>query len=216
MVGTRADPPEHTTRGALEAGLNQYRDELLRLGYTIVTDDGTQIVAVRSRWYWDCVVSKMTSVVYVRPVERLTAQMIAADREPLTAYAQSIDPSKLPPGFQKGLVVVPVYIADAIDPEATAALESEQALRLAIFYFPAALDRSTGRAHFLRGTPILGWVFFSKFRYLAGRLLEPTAAPATEPISVPGALLVVSMAIMLPLSCGLLAFTLLLLTRIGG
>lgn len=196
--------------------MDPYRDELLQLGYTIVTDDATQLVALRSKWHWDCVASKITFVVYVRPVERLTAQMIAADREPLIAHAKALDPSKLPPGFQKGLAVVPVYIADVVEPDARLVLEGEQAFAMGIFYFPAAFDRASGSALFLRRTPVLGWVLFSKLRHVAGRLLEPAQTPSREPVSKLGALLMVSVAVLIPLSCGMMGFAVWLLASMSG
>src|SRR5262249_18392969 len=146
-------------------------------------------IGIRQTWHLDCLFTKLTYVVAVRYVERLTAAQIEEDRLGLSDRARRLDPSKLPRGFQKGVAVLTAYVADAVDPEAMRACAEKPKVRFAFFYLPGVLDRATGVATFLRRTPAWGGIYFAKFRHLLGRLLEPAATALTAPISVFGIVL---------------------------
>jgi hypothetical protein len=88
-----------------------------------------------------------------------------------------------------GGAVLPLYIAEKVDDSARALLERKSKIRFAFFYLPAALDLSSGRAHYLRGTPYWGAIYYSKFRFLIRRLLDPAGTPTSWPVSALGTIL---------------------------
>lgn len=163
--------------------LEQQRAELERLGYSIVEQSEYEVVGVRSKWYWDCFATNMTVVVFVRATGPLHAVHIQSQTEATIARAKQLDPFRLPVGFQHGRAVVPVYLADGLQPDAQYLCASEQPMRYGVQFFPAALDKTTGQAHYLRTTPIWGAVYFAKWRYLVQHLIEPHNAEDREPIS---------------------------------
>lgn len=172
--------------------LETQREELARLGFRIVEQNEESIVATTRRFHWECMFTGVTYVVFVRRVEELTPSVIEADREALQARATALDPSALPRGLQKGVAVITAYVADRVSPEARALCEKKPKARFAFFYLPAALDRSTGLAHYLRSTPAWGAIYFSKFRFLIERTLATSKeAGAAWPISIGGAVLTV-------------------------
>ena len=163
------------------------RQTLQELGFTIVEDRPEGLVAIARRFHWDCMLTKVTYVVFVREVDTLDVPTIEHDREALALRAQTHDPSLLPRGLQKGTAVLTAYLARHVTPEARALCEAGPKVRFAFFYIPAVLDSATGLAHFLRTTPMWGAIYFSKFRFVLGRLLEPARTPGTAwPISAFG------------------------------
>ena len=166
--------------------LQEQRQELERLGFKVVRESPDSLVALRQKWHWDCLLTKLTYVVFVRRVIGLKAAGIEADRARMEEEARTLDPSALPRGFQKGVAVLPLYIADQVDESARALLERKSKIRFAFFYLPAALDLSSGRAYYLRGTPAWGALYFSKFRFLVRRVLEPAGSPTSWPVSAMG------------------------------
>lgn len=163
------------------------RQTLQELGFTIAEDRPEGLVAIARRFHWECMLTKVTYVVFVREVDTLDVATLERDREALALRAQSLDPSLLPRGFQKGTAVLTAYLARHVTPEAAAFCEAKPRVRFAFFYVPAVLDGATGLAHFLRTTPMWGGIYFSKFRFLLGRLLEPARTPAGAwPISIAG------------------------------
>jgi hypothetical protein len=184
--------------------LEQQKTELEGQGFKIVEESPETLVAVRQRWHWDCVFSKLTAVVFVRRVGTLTTTQLETDRAELEARAKNLDPSILPRGFQKGTAVLTAYIADQIEEGARALCEQKPRVRFAWFYLPGVLNLATGQAHFLRTTPLWGAIFFGKFRYILGRLLEPKSVIGREPLSVFGTILTVLIVVMLVASLALL------------
>ncbi len=166
--------------------LELQRQELERFGFQLVKDGSDTLIALRQKWYPDCLLTKMTYVVFVRQLQHLSADMIEADRTQLQAEAKQLNPSLLPRGFQAGVSVITIYIADQVDFEAQSICKSKPKIRFAWFYLPAALEQSTGKLCYLKETPLWGFVYYSKFRYLIRRLLQPTGAPVQEPKSIFG------------------------------
>lgn len=159
--------------------------ELLRLGFRMLAEDTTSFVAVRSKWYWECMVTKMTTIVVVRRVASVTADDIGADAKWILANADKLDPSGLPTGFQKGRIYLAVYLADHVDESAWARAAKKPWADFGTFFVPAVRDAS--RSAYFSGTRIWGAVFYPIFRFLLGRLVEPwQPAPEKEPLSVPG------------------------------
>jgi hypothetical protein len=167
------------------------RTELERLGYSIVSKTDDELIGVRSRWCWDGLATKLTSVVFVRSVPILSASEIRADAARLPAAAKDLDPSRLPQGLQKNRVAIAVYIAETVEPDARQICASPQPIRLPSLFYPAAFERSSGTAYYSKATPLWGGVYYAKFRYLVQRLLEPATAPAKEPVSVFGIVMTV-------------------------
>lgn len=164
-------------------GLEAQRTELEQLGYDVVSETDDELIGVRSKWHGDCLATKLTSVALVRRVGVLTTDEIEADRERMRREARSIDPSRLPRGFQKGIAVLPIYLADRVLEDAKQWLTRKPRIRFAFFHVPSAWDGATGESHFVRRTPIWGALYYGKFRFLQRRLLEPGRPPAKEPKS---------------------------------
>ena len=178
--------------------LDAQRAELTRLGYQIVSQDGEGIVATRSAWYADAIVSRLRCVVFVRPVAVLDVSTLTQDRAHMLTLARELLPSRLPRWLQKSRAVIAVYLADEVDADARAFCGSPQALGVfeSLFY-PAALDRSSGASYYWHGTPLWGGVYFGKLRFLVRRLTGPTAEPAREPVSVFGLVMTLLVAALL-------------------
>jgi hypothetical protein len=169
--------------------LEPQRQELQRLGFTLVdAEDGT-VIGVRRKWHLDCILTRITYVVFVRHVEHLTAEVIEHDRVELEQRARGLDTSILPRGFQKGVAVITAYVAGQVDDGARSLCEQKPKTRFAYFYLPGVIDAGTGQVHYLRRTPAWGALFFSKFRFLMQRMLQPGAGAAHWPVSVAGSLL---------------------------
>jgi hypothetical protein len=171
--------------------LDAQSKELEQLGFRIVDRGEDSLVATAKKFHWDCMLTSMSYVVFVRKVAELTPATIEGDREGLQERASKLDPSLLPRGFQKGTSVVVAYLADRVTPEARAICETKPKVRFAYFYLPAARDGATGVLHFLRDTPMWGAIYFSKLRFLIQRMLAPGDGGGGWPLSVGGAVLTI-------------------------
>ena len=175
-----------TDKGSSGMDLCDQRAELERLGYSIVSESDDEVVGVLSKWYWDALVTKLTTVVFVRSLPVLTASDIRADAIRMTAAAKGLDPSRLPQGLQKKRAAIAIYLAETVEPDARQICESTQPIRLAALFYPAAFEFSSRTALYSGATPLWGGVFYAKLRYVVQRLLEPDVAPDKEPVSVFG------------------------------
>ena len=153
----------------------------------------------------DCIATKITYVIFVKKVDELTADRIDRDREELGARAKGLDPSVLPRGFQKGVAVLSMYVADRVEESARQMCLSKPKARFAHFFVPAVLDKSSGQTFFIQGTPAWGALYYSKYRFLIRRLLEPATAPASWPLSVGGIVLGLLILLLMAVSFGLLS-----------
>jgi hypothetical protein len=168
--------------------LDEQVAELQRLGFAIESRSDSEVVATRRKWYWDCLVTNLTVVVFLKATTGvLSWSQITDETDELLARARELDAGA--PALQHGVAAFPVYVADRVDPEVQYYFDSRRPSHWGAMSFPAALDRSTGQAYFRRKTPFWGGVYFAKFRFLAARLLEPASAPAREPPSVFGLVL---------------------------
>ena len=195
---------------------DQQRDELLRLGYSIVSESDHEVVGVRNVWHWDVIATNMTYVVYLRATGPLSRANIESEYRRMIEQARQLDPSRIPRGLQHGRTIVPVYMADSVDQDAVLLLESASPMRFAEQVFPMAFDRSARRAYYLRSTRIWGAAYVPKLRFLAQRLLEPASAPEKEPVSGCGVVITAMMVLVLLFSCALFAGALLLVSRLGA
>jgi hypothetical protein len=175
--------------GHKEARLDKPTGALENLGLEIKSSESGQLIAVGTKWHWDCVFTKVTYVVVVRTVSELTPDIIESDRKQLEKEAKNIDPSRLPRGFQKGIAVLVNYVAETVTPEAHAVLEKRPKVKWAYFYVPAAMDLSNGKMSYLKSTPAWGGIYFSKFRHVIKQVLDPDIPKAGWPVSVGGAVL---------------------------
>lgn len=168
--------------------LSDRRSELERLGFRILEEAPGRLVAAQKRFHWDCALTRLTYVVYVREVDELSEAVIEADRQALSDRARDLDPSILPRGFQKGTAVITAYLARRVTPGARALCEEKPKIRFAFFYMPAVLDASAGVASYLRSTPMWGALYFSKLRFVVDHVLQPGRGGGW-PISIGGAVL---------------------------
>lgn len=194
-MSTSISPPSEEHAGG-HSLLDGQVAELQRLGFAIVSRSEYEVVATRRRWCWDCFATNITFVVFLKATGPLSAAHIAGETGQLLSRARDLDTGGLPIGLQHGRAVFPVYIADRVEPDAQSLCSVAQPGRFSEMSFPAALDRSTGQAYYLRSTALWGAIYFVKLRFLAARLLEPASAPAREPLSVPGLVLMAFIAAM--------------------
>lgn len=180
----------------LDLELASRRTELERQGYRVIEEEPQLLTAVRSRWYWDCAVTKLTLLVRVRRVQWVTAQLMHADRKWLNQHAGELDPSALPRGFQKGRAVVVIYLADDADEDARQLAAKPPSMEFASFQMAAILEGS-GRQTWYSSTRIWGAVYYPKFRHAIQRMIDPAAPSAGEPVSALGVVLL--LLIVLPL-----------------
>lgn len=166
--------------------LDQKRPELEKLGYAIISQSENEIIGVRRKWFWDCLATNLTMVIFVQTIESLTAAQINEDATRMIAQARDLDPSPLPLGFQKGRAIISVYFAGKVESDAQLLCSSPQKLRYATMFFPAAVDQSTHNVYYLRTTPFWGSFYYGKLRYPVQRLLESAKAPEREPASISG------------------------------
>ena len=163
--------------------LEAQRQVLERLGFRIVAESEFEIVGVRSKWHWDIFATNMTYVVFLRATGPIAAANIVAEKPRLVAAAKHFDPFPLPSGFQHGRVAVPLYVADAVYPDAQQLCLTAPPVEFGTRYFPITLDRASGAASYLRSTPFWGGAYFSKFRWLAEHLVDPSSS-RREPVSL--------------------------------
>jgi hypothetical protein len=162
--------------------------ELKELGFEITTQTDDEVVALRRTWYWECFPPHVTCVVFLRATGPLEASHIAGETEHLIARAREIDGR----GVFRMRGVLQAYTADKVEPDAQGLCTTAQPVGASSLAFTAALDRSSGDAYFLRTTPLIGGggMYVPKLRFVAARLFEPSAAPAREPLSGMGLLVV--------------------------
>jgi hypothetical protein len=180
--------------------LESRKADLTRMGYTVRYEEPGLFVASYARWYWDCMVTKLSYITLVRRVSHLTPQIIQADLASLAQRATEYDPSALPRGFQKGRALVAFYLADTADPEAIRIAKSAPKLDFASFTMAGILE-ANGNQSWYDKTALWGAVFYAKFHHLMRRLVAPSAAPSSEPISIPGAILMGFLVLMLVSPC---------------
>ena len=73
------------------AEIKTLQEELKNLSFRIVDTSNNTITAVRKKWYWDCLATKITYVVFVSWVTELNEDLIHADRKRLMAESKKID-----------------------------------------------------------------------------------------------------------------------------
>ena len=169
--------------------LDEQVAELQRLGFDVVSRSESEVVATRGKWYWDCTFTHLRLVVFLEATGTLRAADIAGREDDRVAQAEALDPRSAFTNLQHGRAILQVYVAERVEPDAQVLCESTRDVRMSVICFPAALDRSTGKAYFRRKGRFWGGIYMVKLRFVAGRLLEPAAAPARAPLSVAGAVL---------------------------
>jgi hypothetical protein len=95
--------------------------ELAKLGLEVVWRDDDAKIAVRREWHWDCIYTRLMYVVSVVRVDVLSAERIEADRVWLASHVKELERGGLPRGMQKGVAVLPVYLAGRVEDDARAA-----------------------------------------------------------------------------------------------
>lgn len=187
--------------------LQTRKTELQRWGFSPVHEDEHSLVMVRSKWHWDIFITKLTVFAAVRKVSSLTLEQMRNDERYLKSQASSWDPSKLPPGFQKGRAYVVTYLVEEAAADAITHARSRPSIDLAAFYYPLVVLPS-GQATYFDSNIAFGAAYFPLLRFFARRLAAPeTPPPDREPLSWIGCL-VTSMILLLLLlpCCGCLIF----------
>lgn len=179
------------------------QQELECLNFRILEVMPDSIIAARRTFNWDCLFTWVNYTVFVRHVSILTAQVIETDQISLMQKAQQSNRSPLPRGFQSGNSVLVVYIADQVDLEAQQLCRQRTKLQFAQFYLPAAID-SNQQTYLLQKTPLWGFIYYKKFRYILNRLLQPLGTPNQEPRSTFGIILTFVLLTYIVLFVGLL------------
>jgi len=157
------------------------------LSKSLVTESMTAIAARRT-FNWECLLTWVNYTVFVRWIPLLTAQVMEADQQTLMQKAKQANQSPLPRGFQSGNAVLVAYIADQVDLEARQLCQRNTKIRFAQFYVPAASEQQ-GQTYLIQKTPLWGFIYYVKFRYILNRLLKPEGTPNQEPRSTAGLIL---------------------------
>jgi hypothetical protein len=170
--------------------LDEQVAELERQGFAISSRSDDEVVAMRRKWYWECFPPRVTSIVFLKVTGPLSATHIAGETDQLLARARELDTGGL--GLFRVRGVLQAYVADIVEPDAQRLCSTAQPIGFNSLAFTAALDRSTGEAFFVRKTPLIGGggMYVPKLRFLAARLFEPGTAPAREPLSGMGLVLI--------------------------
>lgn len=159
--------------------------ELEAMGFTILEQDEHHVDAVRSKWMWECLATKMTTIVRVRRVGLVTRKLMLEDQKYIAKNASSLDPSMLPGGFQKGRSVMFAYLADEAAPEALQLAQKPPTMDFAAFNMFAILEAS-GQQTWYQGTRLWGAVYYAKFQHFMRNLMEPGRHAPGDPLSMPG------------------------------
>ena len=160
------------------------QEHIERLGFNLVSAENAEYqIGIRQKWYWDCIMTKLTQLVVVRTVETLTIDIMEQDRIFLEEKATSLDPSRLPKGMQKGSAIIMCYKAKKVTPAAKSRCIEKPNVRFAFFYVPAVLETSTGECHYVKSTPVWGSIYYAKFRFIIRQVLGQEAPRDTEPLS---------------------------------
>ncbi|WP_299411396.1 hypothetical protein [Acaryochloris sp. IP29b_bin.148] len=168
--------------------LSAQQQELSCLGFRVLEVMPDTIIAARRTFNWECLLTWVNYTVFVRRVPLLNAQVMATDQLTLMQQAQKANQSPLPRGFQSGNAVLVAYIADQVDLEARQLCQRKTKIRFAQFYVPAALDQDR-QIYLIQKTPLWGFIYYVKFRYILNRLLKPEGTPNQEPRSTAGMIL---------------------------
>lgn len=168
--------------------LSAQQQELSHLNFRVLEVTPDTIIAARRTFNWECLLTWVNYTVFVRRVPLLNAQVMETDQQTLMQKAQQANQSPLPRGFQSGNAVLVAYIADQVDLEARQLCQRKTKIRFAQFYVPAASDHE-GQTYLIQKTPLWGFIYYVKFRYILNRLLKPTGTPNQEPRSTAGLIL---------------------------
>lgn len=155
-------------------------ESLEAIGCKVVLQEPGRWVGVRSPFYWDVAFTKMTQVILVREIAHLRSADLDEDLVWLKNNADSLDPSSLPRGFQKGIGVMAFYHSETAEEAAVTRLTGKQKMAFASFFYPAAVVG--GELKMLTSTPMWGAAYFGKFRWLAKKVLTGQG-PDKDPIS---------------------------------
>jgi len=164
------------------------RAELERLGFDILSDDEHTLLAQRHRWHLD-LMSKIGIMVWVQSVDHLTLDRLRDDQATLRGHFKAHDPQpSWPVGLQRARVLLPVYLAEAADPDALAKAAATPSPEFAAFLFPVVITPDDAVWH--EQTPLMGAIFYPLLRWLAGRMARPDDGTPEEPESAAGKALV--------------------------
>jgi hypothetical protein len=179
----------------LSQGLLKARLE--SLGYDIVSESASEVVAVQKRAF----TRSVPLYAFVCTTGTLSRASIEADLERVVARARELDAPSGPAWLQGGRIVVAVYVANKVDPDAQRLLDSVLVRGIGDkeFVFLAALDRPSGSAHYIRETPSTGGVtifgvpgpisqveagFYARSRHVVQNLIDPANAQERVPVFV--------------------------------
>lgn len=176
--------------------LQQRRDELERLGFSIVYQDAQSVIGTRAKWHWDCFFVKLTTVAWVKRVQEVSAQLMLQDRQWLQANGSQLDPSKLPVGMQKGRAATIVYLADRAWDDAKQAAMSSPPIEFGAISLPA-IRLVSGESFSFTGTPLWGAALYPKIKFIVRRLLDPQHPDSKEPLSMIGVVLIAILGLMI-------------------
>ena len=199
---TTPTPAERAPNTLSSPPLDSRRAELERLGFKIIPSSNG-VIGARGKFYWDCGFTKLNVVVFVRQVELLDEATFESLKDEINEISKGVSTTVLPRGFQSGQAVVGVFIADQFDEALKHRLASSRSRgSFAKTFFPILIDAKSESASYYQKTPLVGGVYYGKFRWLAERLAKPGASDEKEPVSLMGA--AVSFA-MIAILAGLLA-----------
>lgn len=159
------------------------REELTRLGFSIVGEDHDCLTAVRSVRAKDLANIQWTTLVRVRRVEHLDAETVRADQAALRADAPGlVPPAKAPLGRRNFRAELLCYLADTADDAARAIALAPPPYDLSAQRQVGILEASAQTSRDTR-TGMVMWATRPKVNWLIGRVLDPSSPDPGEPRS---------------------------------
>jgi len=118
---------------------------------------GWALVGYQSQFRLSWMATKLHLFVVMVPVEQASADLLATLTSEAIDYAKSAKGQLR--GFQSGVAVLPVLVAERVLPDACVAAQARPAKHFAVVTLPALVDATTGQVHEYTGRIVFGGIY---------------------------------------------------------
>jgi hypothetical protein len=164
------------------------REELIRLGFSIVREAEGEFTAVRSAPAGTLAGICWTTIVRVRRVAHLDVRTILDDRASLLRAVPALDPPSAPRHSRTGRALLACYLADTADDEARRLAVKWPFPRCFTGHLQAGIFEASGVQSRCVGYAPAYWFTQPQVNWIIGRVLDPTSPDPGEPLSVASSL----------------------------